>query len=63
MTTTGHEAARAQYLPLLWQVQHLGAATEYNDVILMNLMTSHCFNSIPMPISFLHRTLGKTSAR
>ena len=32
----------AHYLPLLLLVQQLGAAA-----ILTNLMTSHCFNSIP----------------
>ena len=41
------EAARAQYLPLLWPVRQSGAAVEHNDVILTNLMTSHCFNPIP----------------
>ena len=41
------EAARAQYLPLLWPVPQLGAVVEPNDVILTNLMTSHCFNPIP----------------
>ena len=45
--TTGNEAVRAQYLPLLWPVQQSGAAVEPNDVILTNLMMSHCFNRIP----------------
>ena len=40
MTTAG-------YLPLLWPVRQSGAAIEPNDIILDNLMTSHCFNPIP----------------
>ena len=52
-TTTGNEAARAQYLPLLWPVRQSGAAIKPNDVILTNLKTSHCFNPIPQPISSL----------
>jgi hypothetical protein len=36
-----------QNLPLLWPVGQSGAAVEHNDVILTNLMTSHCFNPIP----------------
>ena len=39
--TTGNEAVRVQYLPLLWPVRQLGAAIEPNDVILTNLMTSY----------------------
>ena len=44
MTTTGNEAAHGQYLPLLWPVRQSGASVKRNDVILMNLMMSHCFN-------------------
>ena len=43
-------------LTFLWLVQQLGVAAETNDVILTNLMTSHCFNPIPQPISFLIST-------
>jgi hypothetical protein len=39
-TTTGIEASRTRYLPLLWPVRQSGAAVEHNDVILTNLMTS-----------------------
>ena len=45
--TTVNEAVPMRYLPLLWPVRQLRAAAKPNDVILMNLMTSHCFNSIP----------------
>ena len=37
MTTTGNEAAPAQYLPLLWPVQRLGAAIKHNDVYINKL--------------------------
>ena len=50
---TGNEATHAQYLPLPWPVRQSGAASEHNDVILTNLMTSHCFNPIPQLISSL----------
>ena len=46
-TTTWGEDVHGQYLPLLWLVRQSGAAAEPNDVILKNLMTSHCFNPIP----------------
>ena len=52
-TTTGIRAVRARYMPLLWPVPQSGAAVEHNDVILMNLMTSHFFNPTPQPISSL----------
>ena len=47
-TTTGIEAVRARYLPLLWPVRQLGAAVEHNDVILyLSLHTMVRFNPIP----------------
>ena len=52
-TTTWNEAACAKNLPLFWPVQQSGAAVKHNDNILTNLMTSHCFNPIPWPISSL----------
>ena len=47
------KALLAQYLPLLLRVRQSGAAVEPNDVILTNLMTSHCFNPVSKPISSL----------
>ena len=41
------EAACALYLPLRWPLRQSGAPAKHNDVILTNLMTSHCFNPIP----------------
>ena len=42
MTMTGIQAARSQYLPLLWPIPQLGAAVKPNDVTISNVMTSHC---------------------
>ena len=35
-----------RYFPLLWCLRQSGAAVEHNDVILMNLMMSHCSNPV-----------------
>ena len=47
-TMNENEAAGEKYLPLLWPVQQSGATVKPNDVILTNLMMSHCFNLIPL---------------
>ena len=46
MTMTGNEAART-ISAFVWLVRQSGAAVKPNDVILTNLITSHCFNPIP----------------
>ena len=46
MTTTGNEAARTISASAFASMT-VGAAIKHNDVILTNLMTSHCFNPIP----------------
>ena len=35
-----------RYFPLLWWLRQSGAAVEHNDVILTNLMMSHCSNPV-----------------
>ena len=45
---TGNEAARVHAISAFALASAtVGAAVEHNDIILMNLMTSHCFNPIP----------------
>ena len=45
-TTTGNEAART-ITASAFASTTVGAAIEHNGFILINLMTSHCFNPIP----------------
>ena len=52
---TKNEAPHAQYLPLLWLVRQSVAAVGPNDVILTNLITSHCIN----PISSLSHSFDR----
>ena len=64
------EAMRGRYISICFGLyDSRGAAVEPNDVILTNLMTSHCFNPISLPISSLGCTVhfysckfGKASA-